>query len=442
ETGLDRTVLGFTLGATAVTGLLFGLAPALQASKPDLNETLKDGGRTSAGTGRGRVRALLVVSEIALSLVLLVGAGLLIKSFMRLQSVDPGFDPENVLTMTVFLNGTKYPQDEQHPVFFDQVVERARSLPQVEHVGLVSNLPVSGNWDRLPIYPEGQLIAEGEAQDTEQYMVNAGYFGALRIPLREGRIFGADDRAGATPAVVINETAARRYWPNESPVGKRIKIGDPANPWLNVVGVVGDVRHYGLDKPANMQVYLPHQQKPSQQMTIVVRSSGQAESHAAAVRSQLWAVDKDQPVYDIKLMGEYVAESVAQRRFSMWLVAVFASVALMLAIVGIYGVMSYTVAQRTREIGVRMALGAQASDILKLVVGQGMALTFAGVATGIVLAFAVTRVMSSLLFGVSAADPLIFAGVAVLLTFVALVACYLPARRATKVDPMVALRYE
>ncbi|HLL70266.1 MAG TPA: ABC transporter permease [Pyrinomonadaceae bacterium] len=440
--GLDRRVLLFTLLISTLTGVFFGLAPALQASKPDLNETLKDGGRTSAGAGRGRVRALLVVSEIALSLVLLVGAGLLIKSFVRLQSVDPGFDPQNVLTMTAFLNGTKYPQDEQHPVFFDQVAERARSLPQVEHVGLVSNLPVSGNWDRLPIYPEGQLITEGEAQDTEQYMVNADYFGALRIPLKEGRIFNAEDKKDAPLAVVINEAAARRYWPNESPVGKRIKIGDPANPWLEVVGVVGDVRHYGLDKPANMQVYLPHQQKPSQQMTIVVRSASDAESQINAVRNQVWAVDKDQPVYDIKLMSEYVAESVAQRRFSMWLVAIFASVALVLAVVGIYGVMSYTVAQRTREIGVRMALGAQASDILKLVVGQGMALTLAGVATGIVLAFAVTRVMSSLLFGVSAADPLIFSAVAVLLTTVALVACYLPARRATKVDPMVALRYE
>jgi putative ABC transport system permease protein len=441
--GLDRRVLLFTLLISTLTGVFFGLAPALHASKPDLNETLKDGGRTSAGTGRGRVRALLVVSEIALSLVLLVGAGLLIKSFVRLQSVDPGFDPQNVLTMTVFLNGTKYPQDEQHPVFFDQVVERARNLPQVEHVGLVSNLPISGNWDRLPIYPEGQLIAEGEAQDTEEYMVNTDYFGALRIPLREGRLFGAEDRAGAQPAVVINETTARRYWPNESPVGKRIKIGDPTNAWLNVVGVVGDVRHYGLDKPANMQVYLPHQQKPSQQMTIVVRSSSaDAESQINAVRAQVWAVDKDQPVYAIKPMKEYVADSVAQRRFSMWIVAIFASVALVLAVVGIYGVMSYTVAQRTREIGLRMALGARGADILKLVVGQGMALTLAGVATGIVLAFAVTRVMSSLLFGVSAADPLIFSAVPVLLTSVALLACYLPARRATKVDPMVALRYE
>jgi putative ABC transport system permease protein len=428
---LNGRVLLFTLLISTLTGIFFGLAPALNASKPDLNETLKEGGRTSASAGgRGRMRSLLVVSEIALSLVLLVGAGLLIKSFVRLQSVDPGFDTQNVLTMTAFLNGKKYPQDEQHPVFFDEVVERAQALPGVEHVGLVSNLPISGNFDRRPIYPEGQLVAEGEAQDTEEYMVNAGYFGALRIPLREGRLFNAEDKADSPLVVIIGESTARRFWPNESPVGKRVKMGSDNNPWLNIVGVVGDVRHYGLDKPANLQVYVPHRQRPSQQMTIVVRSTVGADGGL------------DQPVYDIKPMEQYVAESIAEKRFSMLLVAIFAGVALVLAIVGIYGVMSYTVSQRTREIGLRMALGAQGRDILKLVVGQGLLLTLVGVATGLGLAFAVTRAMSSLLFGVSAADPLIFSAVAVLLTSVALFACYLPARRAARVDPMEALRYE
>ncbi|HEV2802106.1 MAG TPA: ABC transporter permease [Pyrinomonadaceae bacterium] len=440
--GLDARVLLFTFAVSALTGIVFGLAPALQASKTDLNEMLKDGGRTTYGTTRGRVRALLVVSEVALSLVLLVGAGLLIKSFARLSAVDPGFDTENVLTMTVFLNGKKYPRDEEHPVFFDAVVERARTLPDVEHVGLVSNLPVSGNFDRISIYPEGQLIAEGEAQDTEQYMVNADYFGALRIPLREGRIFTSEDRSEAPPAVVVSESTAHNFWPNESAVGKRIKTGDASNPWLNVVGVVGDVRHYGLDKPANMQIYRPHAQRPSQQMTLVVRTRTEPEAHAGRVREQLWAVDRDQPVYDIKTMREYVADSIAERRFSMLIVAVFALVALLLAVVGVYGVMSYTVAQRTHEIGVRMALGARGTDILKLVIGQGMILALAGVATGILAAFVVTRAMSSLLFGVSALDASIFTAVAVLLASVALLACYIPARRATRVDPLVALRYE
>jgi putative ABC transport system permease protein len=445
--GLDGRVLSFTMALTFVTGIVFGLLPALQASKPDLNETLKDGGRSATGgAGRQRLRSLLVVSEIALSLMLLVGAGLLVKSFIRLQQVNPGFDPANVLAMYVFLPGAKYPDDARQVAFFDQVEQRVAALPGVESVGMVSNLPISGNFDQVSFYIEGQPTPNpGDVPDVERYYVNADYFRALRIPLKTGRPFGPEDRADAPRSVIIGEATARRFWPNESPIGKRVKLGalDSSDPWLAIVGVVGDVRHYALDIAPAPQIYLPYTQSPSQQMTLLVRgSTSDPESQAAAVRDQVWAVDRDQPVYNIKSMERVVAESMAQRRFTVLLLGIFSAVALMLAVIGLYGVMTYMVTQRTHEIGVRMALGAQAGDVLKLIVGHAMTLVVIGVLMGLAASFAMTRVISSFLYNVSATDPWTFAGVPLVLCAVAALASYIPARRATKVDPMVALRYE
>jgi putative ABC transport system permease protein len=326
------------------------------------------------------------------------------------------------------------------------VVGRAAALPGVESAGATSNLPVSGNYDRTPVYVEGQPAQlAGDAPDAERYMVSADYFRALGVPLVGGRAFDARDREGTPPVAVVGRSLAERFFgAGAAAVGRRIKLGDEKNPWIEIVGVAGDVRHYGLEKEVNLQVYLHHLQTPSQVMTLVVRgpSGGDPEALARSVRGEVWAVDSSQPVYDVKAMERVVAASVAPRRFNTLVVGVFAAVALALAVIGLYGVMSYTVTQRTREIGIRMALGAQGRDVLRMVVGQGMWLTCVGMGAGLLGALLLTRAMSGLLYGVSASDPLTFAGVVVLLTVVALAACFVPARRATKVDPMEALRHE
>jgi putative ABC transport system permease protein len=444
ETSLDLRVLGFTLAASVVTGILFGLAPAIHSSRLDMNEALKEGGRSATeGRGRSRVRSLLIVSEVALSLVLLVGAGLLVKSFVRLRNTDPGFDPQNTLTASLSLASVRYEKDEQITRFYDQLIERARALPGVESVGAVAPLPLGGNnisfsfvlLDR-PEPPPGQGVS------ASARFVTPDYFRAMGIPLRKGRVFNDQDRRDAPAKLVVNEAFARRFLTGEEPLGKRLRLGYN-DIEAEIVGVVGDVRGNSLSVPGSPEYYIPESHGAWSDMSLVVRTSTpDPASLTPALRAAVREMDKDQPLYEVRTMGALVTRSVARQRFSMTLIGVFAALALALAAVGIFSVMSYLVAQRTHEIGIRMALGAQGRDILRLVVGHGMTLTLVGVALGLAGAFALTRLMSSLLYGVSATDPATFGGVAALLAAVALLACYVPARRATKVDPMVALRHE
>jgi putative ABC transport system permease protein len=429
-----------------LTGIIFGLAPALQASKIELNETLKEGGRSAgAATGHRRLRSLLVVSELALSLVLLTGAGLMMKSFMRLQQVNSGLNPNNVLTMTITLPQATYKEEEKRRAFYAQLLERVRSLPGVESAGAVSNLPLSGSlWGRSLTVEGRPVLSVGEAPMINHVVVTPGYFRSMGIPLLTGRDIEETDSKDAPKVTVIDERLAREYWPNESPIGKRIRFGPPESnePWHTIVGVVGEVKHQRLDRSTRKSVYVPFEQIPVRWMTITARTTGDPLSLAGALRSQVRELDRDQPIADIRPMTEVIKRSVWQPRLYAILFAVFAVVALVLSSVGIYGVMSYAVSQRTHEIGIRMALGASTRDVLKMIVGQGMILTILGITLGLLGAFGVTRVMASLLFGVTATDPVTFVSVALLLGCVALLASYIPARRATRVDPMVALRYE
>jgi putative ABC transport system permease protein len=443
EIGIDGRVFGFTLLVSLGAGAVFGLLPALQASNAPLNEALKEGGRGSSGSRRHHLRNLLVVSEVALALVLLVGAGLMLRSFIRLISVDPGLDPQNVLTADIMLPRGKYAPPQQ-AVFFQRLLERLRAVPGVQSAGAVYPLPLSGGEEGTGFDIEGQPPAPGEQRAAGQRWVSTDYFKALDIQLQKGRVFTESDGAGAPPVLVINDAMARQYWPNEDPIGRRINFerrdGQPV--WREIIGVVGDVRHTALDKRSGPEIYLPITQNPWPFMTLVVRTDGASMNFVAAVRGQVLAIDKGLPISNIHTMEELLERSVSQPRFNLALLAIFAGVALLLAAVGIYGVMSYLVTERTHEIGVRMALGAQARDVLKLVIRQGMTLTLAGVALGLITAFGLTRLIKSLLFGVSATDPMTFAVIAILLAGVALLACWIPARRAAKVDPMIALRYE
>ncbi len=446
EIALDGRAIGFTVVMTLLTGVIFGLAPALQASKADLNDALKEGGRgSSEGGSRNKLRSALVVAEIAMSLVLLVGAGLLTQSFLRLLNVTPGFNPERVMTLDLAMGRRKYPDSQQQITFLQNLLQRASTLPGVEAVGVVNPLPLNGNFDAYNFsFPGRAPAAPGEEPAADRRVISPDYFRAMSIPLQKGRQFSERDVRDAPAVVVINETFARRHFADTDPLGQQIVFTDAPNaPAREVVGVVADVRHAGLDAPAGPEYYVPYEQTPATRVTLVARTaSNDPASIMPALRGLIREFDKDLPLWNVRTMNSLLSESVARHRFNMTLLGIFALVALLLASLGIYGVMSYSVTQRTHEIGIRMALGAQGRDILKLVVGQGMILTLAGVLTGVVAAFAVTRAMSSLLFGVSAADPLIFSAVALLLTLVALLACYLPARRASRVDPMEALRYE
>jgi putative ABC transport system permease protein len=444
EIGLDGRVVGFTLAVSVLTGMIFGLAPALQASKQDLTSALKESARGSmGGFGRRRTRNLLVIAEVALALVLLIGAGLMVRSFWRLQRVDPGFNPQNLLTMELSLPSSKYAKEEQMADFYKRVMGRIETLPGVESVGATWMLPLSGQDAGSGMDIEGRPhAAPGEGLRSTFSSVSARYFRTMGIPLVRGRDFTDQDTATTPGVVIINETFARRYFPGEDPLGKRMKRGGENRPWLTIVGIVGDVRHLSLADEPRTEFYLSSLQTPYPFMNVVVRTASDPVNLMTAIRQEVWAVDRDQPVANVETMRQRVADALAGARFNTLLLGLFAAVAMILSAVGIYGIMAYSVIQRTHEIGIRMALGAGQRDILRMVVGQGMRLALVGVALGLFASFALTRVMASLLYGVTATDPLTFAGVALALLIVALLACYLPARRATKVDPMVALRYE
>lgn len=445
DAGIDLQVLGFAVGVSVLTGIVFGLAPAFQASKTDLNETLKEGGRSGASASRHRLRSGLVIFEVAVSLVLLIGAGLMIKSFLRLQQESPGFDPANVLSMQISLPVTKYTNEQQRRAFSQQLLERVETLPGVHSAGVINPLPMGGGGWQTGFVVEGlPAPGPGEVPSTDIARISADYFDVMRIRLLKGRYFTRQDTETAPRVAIVDETFANRYWPEEDPLGKRIKLGGPQStePWLTIVGVVNHVKNYGVDQDSRVETYIPYVQSPTTGLTLMVRADGDPTALTSAVRSRIKEVDSDLPIYNVNTMEQLLANSVAPRRLSMFLLTVFAAVALLLAAVGIYGVMSYSVTQRTHEIGVRMALGAQKGHILKQVVGHGLRLTAIGLAIGLAASFLVTGLMSSLLFGVKATDPLTFAGIPLVLAVVALVATYIPARRATKVDPMVALRYE
>jgi putative ABC transport system permease protein len=438
---LDGRVLGFTLLLTLMTGIIFGVVPALQASNPNLNETLKEGGRGTTG-GHHRIRSSLVVVEVALALILLVCSGLLIRSFVRLQKVSPGFNTDNALAVNVSLPGRKYPNQDQYSAFFAQLIEKVAALPGVVAVGATQALPVQGDY-LLGFNIQGRPPdPPGQDKSTNYYAVTPGYFKAMGIPLLKGRPFTEQDGANAPRVAVINETMARTYFPDEDPIGKGINVTNGPERFREIVGIVGDVKQYGLAHPSTLQTYEPYLQAPFAGVTLVVRSAGNPLALSGGIRSEVLALDKEQPVSRIRTLDQIVSGSVQQQHFLMILLGAFAAVALILAAVGLYGVMSYAVTQRTHEIGIRMALGANTSNVLRLVVGHGMSLAFIGVAIGLAGAFALTRLMAQLLFAVSTTDPVTFAGISILLTGVAFGACLVPARRAARVDPMVALRHE
>ncbi len=445
EASLDVGVLGFTLGLSLLTGIIFGLAPALEASNPDLNESLKEGGKNPGpGAGGARLRSLLMIFEVSMALILLICAGLMIKSFLSLQQVNPGFNPERVLTVELALPRSKYKENNQVLSFYKEVVSRVESLPGVQAAAAVSALPLGGGVSVLNLEVEGrQQPPAGHVIGAESQVVSPSYFRTMGIPLLKGRLFTDQDVEDAPGVIVINDVMADRYWPNEDPIGKRISLVDArTGPWLTVIGVVANVHQVTLDSEPYPQMYEAYSQNPGWGAALVVRTASDPMGIISAVRTQVSALDKDQPLYNVRTLEQVYADSVSRQRFNMLLISIFTAVALALAGVGIYGVISYSVSHRSHEIGIRMALGARQVDILKMVIEHGLKLALVGVGIGLVAAFVLTRVMSSLLYGVSAIDPFTFATGTIVLIGVAVMACYVPARRATKVDPMIALRYE
>jgi predicted permease len=451
--GVDRAALGFTFGLSLLTGFLFGLAPARYASKINLTESLKEGGASSTPSlHRGRLHNLLVVLEFALAVMLLAGAGLMIQSFLHLRSVNPGFSPKNVLTMEMSLASSKYASAQQVADFYQQVLQRIDTLPGVRYGGAVDFLPLTFDV-RVPIVIEGRpATAPGQETMARYRVISPAYFRAMDVPLLKGRYFTEQDTQTAPGVMIVNQDMARRFWPGEDVIGKRVRpmfpeSQAPWNPlsngeWLTIVGVVPNVRDEPLNVELEPEMYMSYLQAPSSTMYLVIRTASDPTGLASAVRSAIRNVDKDQPVFDVRPMEELVSESISRPRFNMIVLGIFAGLALVLAMTGIYAMISHWASQRTHEIGIRMSLGAQPVDVLRLVVGQGVRLALTGVIVGMVAAFGLTRVMTSLLYGAGAGNSLIFATVAILLLIVALAACYIPARRAMRVDPMVALRHE
>jgi putative ABC transport system permease protein len=461
QISIDSRVLAGAFLLSLLTSVICGVFPALQASKPDVQASIKEGaGRLSSGRTTQRARSFLIVAEVALALLLLAGAGLMVKSFMRLQRVDPGFNPENVLTFETRLAASKYAKSYQIADFYTRLLERIAALPGVAAAGAVEFLPFSGVDNTMGVFIEGRPAPPpGERSPTHFRSTTTDYFQALGLQLRQGRGFTERDNLDAPLVTIINETMARQYWPGENPIGKRVAIEfdamrfrpdgsllwDPSYGMREIVGVVADVKHSRLDAESVPEMYIPVRQlrmRQAREMTIAVRATSDPLALAGAVRRELAAIDPDQPISNLTTMSQLLAASVSRTRFNFLAFSLFAVIALALAAVGIYGVIAYSVSHRTHEIGVRLALGAQAADVLRLIIREGMGLVLAGVGIGLAGALALTRLMKTLLFDVSATDPLTFTVIALLLTFVALLACWIPARRATKVDPIIALRFE
>jgi putative ABC transport system permease protein len=441
---LDRYVLFFTFAVATLTGILFGLVPALHASKPDPGNTLKESGRGFSLAGRNWMRSALIVSEVAFSLMLLVGAGLLMHSFWRLLKTDAGFDPKGVLAMDIPLSRTTYKTPEQRSAAFQQLIGRMKTLPGVRDVSVTSNVPLTDFDVELSFQVEGRAPYKPGEEATSDYTVTGSdYFRTMNIPLMQGRVFTDQDSANSPQVIVVSNAFVNRYFPNEDPIGRRIVFDGKDEKPREIVGVVGDVRRNGLDVDVEPEMYVSHIQNPERRLNLVIRTEARDASQIAqAARAEVKAFDPNQLIWRAQTLEELLGTSVAPRRFNMLLLGIFAGVALVLAAVGLYGVMSYSVSWRTHEIGIRMALGAKRADVLRLVVRQGMTMTLIGVAIGLVGAFLLSRVMVSLLYGVSHNDPLTFAGVSIVLLAVALLACLIPARRATRVDPIIALRTE
>ncbi len=442
ELGLDGGALGFTFALSVQTGLVFGVAPAWLATGHNLNETLKEGTRGSTESGRRWFRQGLVVAEVALSLLLLTGAGLLVRSFLRLSAINPGFEPANATAVALSLPERKYDKPEKQQQFAAQLIENLRTLPGVQAVGLTHTLPLVGDWVLGFVIAGRPPIAPSDQPSTNYYAVSPGYFQAMGIRLVRGRLFTERDTDKAPHVAIINETLAREHFPNENPLGKRINITNGPDDFREIVGIVSDVKQYGVDKETTAQSYEPFSQKPYNNLTVIIRTAGDARALHNSIRAQVFAVDKDQPVSSIRPLEVILADTMSRQRFAMLLLTVFSMVALVIAAVGIYGVMAYSVSQRTNEIGIRMALGATTRDVLRLILRQGLGVIGAGLAAGLLAALFAARLVESLLYRTSAHDPLILGGIALTLGAVAFVACLIPATRATRIDPLEALRNE